>query len=137
MCLVSNPSRAPSCWDIPRSTEAYSARLPREPRGLGSDGAGGGADEWEELKHPLVSLRVERQAGSHGWEPPRYGEMWSPENGPMVGALARFGKLRSLPHQGRKGSMGNRRETKSPVPFRAMGPAPGSQRGRTAVTQVV
>lgn len=61
MCLVSIPARAHSCWDIPGSTEAYSAHLPREPRSLGSDGAVEVLMNEEGLEHPLVSLRVECQ----------------------------------------------------------------------------
>lgn len=63
-CLVSIPARAHSYWDIPGSTEAYGAHLPREPRGLGSDGAAEVLMNGEGLGHPLVSLRVERQGAA-------------------------------------------------------------------------
>lgn len=98
---------------------------------------------WEELDHPLVSMRVERQGGAATVGSPQstggYGEMWSPETGPTVGAPARFRKLRKLATSGKGGGgiQGTGERQKSTGPFHAMGPAPGAQRGRTAVTQVV
>lgn len=62
---------------------------------------------WEELDHPLVSMRVERQGGAATIGSPQstggYGEMWSPETGPTVGAPARFRKLRKLATSGKGG----------------------------------
>lgn len=62
---------------------------------------------WEELDHPLVSMRVERQGGAAKVGSPQstggYGEMWSPETGPTVGAPARFRKLRKLATSGKGG----------------------------------
>lgn len=65
--------------------------MPAYPENLGAwgvVGAGEGADN-----DGGGGWRVERQgvAAVGGREPPGYGEMWSPDNGPTVGALAGAG----------------------------------------------
>lgn len=56
----------------------------------------------------------------------------------MVSTPARFRKLRKLAtSENRGGYRGQEKDKKITAPFHAMGPAPGAQRGRTAVTQVV
>lgn len=89
---------------------------------------------WEELDHPLVSMRVELQGGAAMVGSPQStggcGEMWSPETGPTVGAPARFRKLRKLATSGKgRGIQGTGERQKSTVPFHAMGPAPVLREG--------
>lgn len=95
----------------------------------------------KELGHPLVSRglnarEVQPRLGVRSTG--GCGEMWSPETGPRVGTPARFRKLRKLATSGKGGGYrGQEKDKKNTAPFYAMGPAPGAQRGRTAVTQVV
>lgn len=84
---------------------------------------------WEELDHPLVSMRVERQGGAATVGSPQstggYGEMWSPETGPTVGAPARFRKLRKLATSGKGGGdTGDRRKTGEHWTLPCHGPSP-------------
>lgn len=72
----------------------------------------------EELGHPLVSMRVERQGGAATAGSPRStggcGEMWSPETGPTVGTPARFRKLRKLATSGKgRGYRGQEKDKKT------------------------
>lgn len=126
MCLVSNPARAHSCWDIPGSTEAYSARLPREPRDLGSAGAGGGADEQGGAGAPtpqcLLGLRArELQPWLGG--PRLWRDVFSREwtHGGSSGLVQ---EAKEATTSGKEESTGNRRETKEPCTLPCHGPSP-------------